>query len=194
MDREEVEVRTGWWVAGAFGVLIGMVLMYILWFGIKLGQPLAEDAAKWGAFGDYIGGVLNPIVALMALYWLTRSVRLQKEELAATRAELREAAYAQTRQVKISAEASRLSAIDTLLGSLNQEFNTQIDYLRRLHESQRAGMHIVGLRGQPLLHGELGEEIERTRVEIDKINVHKEGLMDLLHKAYRNLELLESYE
>ncbi|MEG8241300.1 hypothetical protein MKR66_16250 [Acinetobacter baumannii] len=50
---------------------------------------ITEAAQHWGTVGDFFGGILNPIFALFAFYWLTYSVRLQIKELAETRNELK---------------------------------------------------------------------------------------------------------
>lgn len=75
----------------AFLFIILVVVLY-LYLGDK---KLPESAQSWGTFGDFIGGILNPIFALFAFYWLTYSVRLQIKELKDTRIELQKAADAQ---------------------------------------------------------------------------------------------------
>lgn len=75
----------------AFLIIILVAVLY-LFLGDK---TLPESAQSWGTFGDFIGGILNPIFALFAFYWLTYSVRLQIKELKDTRKELQKAATAQ---------------------------------------------------------------------------------------------------
>ncbi|HAV2819125.1 putative phage abortive infection protein [Acinetobacter baumannii] len=50
------------------------------------------DQDKWGTFGDFVGGTLNPVLAALAFYWLTSSIRLQIQELRDTRGVLEETA------------------------------------------------------------------------------------------------------
>ncbi len=69
----------------AGGVLAVLVAAYVIAFA-QNGWSRNPDA--WGQLGDYIGGLLNPLVAGFALMALVVSVRLQKAELAATRKEL----------------------------------------------------------------------------------------------------------
>lgn len=76
-----------------------------------------NNAATWGAFGDFIGGILNPLVAFFALYWLTRSIKIQREELSATKAELAQAKLAQQDQAT-TLEKQRFE--DTFFSLLNQ--------------------------------------------------------------------------
>lgn len=58
-------------------------------------SPLSSDGSTWGTFGDFIGGTLNPIMAALAFYWLTSSIRLQLKELQETRQQIAEATKAQ---------------------------------------------------------------------------------------------------
>jgi hypothetical protein len=97
-------------IGGIVAAMVFALLLYWTWFGLKLGQPLAENPANWGTFGDYFGGLLNPIIAFTALYWLTRSVRLQKEELNETRAALEDAATAQRDQVQVASWTALINA------------------------------------------------------------------------------------
>lgn len=84
-------------IAGA--VLLVLVMAYIFAF---YQNGWAKDQVTWGQFGDYIGGLLNPLVAGFALLALVASVRLQKAELAATREELKESRQAMQEQAKIA--------------------------------------------------------------------------------------------
>jgi len=57
--------------------------LYFINFGLK-GVIYSTDKAEWGQFGDFIGGILNPTVAGLALFWLITSVNLQIKELKKT--------------------------------------------------------------------------------------------------------------
>jgi len=81
---------------------------YFLWFFAYHSQPLSPNTSAWGEFGDFIGGLLNPLVAYSAFYWLTRSVLLQKEELLETRKALEESA----RSAKPARYCSRRGSTD----------------------------------------------------------------------------------
>lgn len=98
-----------------------LLVSYVVYFGIILGQMPAIDSDKWGAFGDFFGGILNPIVAFAAFYWLTQSVKLQKQELAQTRRELQVASEAQKELVENGKKSIRLSALTSLVGAIDGE-------------------------------------------------------------------------
>ena len=123
----ERTIKTTKFFAIAFVIIIPTI--YILWFNILNEQPLSKDSSIWGTFGDFMGGVLNPVVALLAFYWLTKSVLIQKTELAATQEILRETGEAQKQQV-ITQEKKRFE--DTFYSLLNQ-FNSIFDQLNQFN-------------------------------------------------------------
>ncbi len=47
----------------------------------KVLQNLSADAGNWGVFGDYVGGILNPVIAAFAFYLIAKTYELQKREL-----------------------------------------------------------------------------------------------------------------
>jgi len=82
-------------------VLIFVILFYIINFheGFSIKQ---ED---WGTFGDYVGGLLNPILSFFALLALlitivfqSRELKLSREELELTREELKRSSDALEKQ------------------------------------------------------------------------------------------------
>ena len=75
--------------------LIGVLVTYIVvFFNHSFGNP-----EEWGEFGDYFGGMLNPVIALAALVALFTSIRIQQRELAETHIQLAESTVAQEKLV-----------------------------------------------------------------------------------------------
>lgn len=114
----------------AFFIVMLVAISYILlWFNnIKLNEALGS----WGTFGDFIGGILNPIFACFAFYWLTYSVRLQIKELKDAHIELRAAAEAQADSAKHQETIATLEKtnVDTqkeILELQKQSLRSQID-------------------------------------------------------------------
>ena len=60
----------------------------------QFGDSLSASHTRWGEFGDYLGGVLNPIFALIGLFVLLRTIHLQTRELALSTTELQKSATA----------------------------------------------------------------------------------------------------
>lgn len=115
--------KSRWFVATIFGLVIGA---YIIWFFIINNAPLSEESSNWGTFGDFVGGILNPLVAFSAFYWLTVSVLIQKEELSKTTDALIEASKAQKEQALTQAR-QRFEGTFFQLLSLHQEIVKSID-------------------------------------------------------------------
>lgn len=98
-------------------VVLLLALAASVYFSVFEGGPTSQE--QFGQFGDFIGGVLNPIIALMALFALIEGISVQEEELKATRAELKEARTTAQRQaihLEEEAQLSDLSRASALLG------------------------------------------------------------------------------
>jgi Putative phage abortive infection protein len=67
-------------------VFVTMLALYISQFGISR----ATDQAIWGAFGDFFGGTLNPLVSFFTLIVAVSVWKLQRLQLVATQKELEE--------------------------------------------------------------------------------------------------------
>lgn len=69
----------------AFMTVIGIALSFItIVIAVYLdmfGVTRASDQATWGAFGDYFGGILNPIFALFAFLGVLWSLDLQMKQV-----------------------------------------------------------------------------------------------------------------
>ncbi|MBA1209639.1 putative phage abortive infection protein [Pseudomonas fulva] len=66
----------------AIAILIGFLLLL---YRFKFGDNLSGEKDEWGQFGDYFGGVLNPILSFCALIAVLYSIRSQSGELALQR-------------------------------------------------------------------------------------------------------------
>lgn len=123
MQTETLETRINWWKWGiaSFGAVL--ITTYFGYFGLYLQHPPALDADKWGQFGDFFGGILNPLVAFAAFYWLTQSVKIQKTELELARKAAEESSLALKQQVLVSRESVNLAAATALLNTHQQEID-----------------------------------------------------------------------
>lgn len=121
--------------------------VYFGWFFYNRGIQPPLAAASWGVMGDFFGGFLNPVVAYFAFFWLTKSVRLQKEELAETRQALSEAANAQREQVALANTSVRLNALSALTNSIMNEVATQRDLLKFYVDQIHPGANIRSING-----------------------------------------------
>lgn len=119
-----------------FAVLLLGALIGYFWFYVKHLPPDLDATDRlgigdWGAFGDFMGGLMNPIVAFAALYWLTQSVKLQKTELAETRKALEGSEKAQTIQAANSDKNIRISSRAALVDALQSQIAAREDEIRK---------------------------------------------------------------
>ncbi|HDL7825557.1 TPA: hypothetical protein PXP39_003550 [Yersinia enterocolitica] len=61
------------WVA--LVIMAFVLALYLAWFGLGF----SNKTEAWGQFGDYFGGVLNPILTFTSVILLIRSIDLQRE-------------------------------------------------------------------------------------------------------------------
>lgn len=114
LDRSIEKARIGVYVC-----LGASIVAYVVWFCLWKSKVVGEAPTSGGSMGDFFGGVLNPIISFAAFYWLTKAVRLQKQELAETKSELAKSSTAQVQAVRISA-----------LTALVEAHTTEISYRR----------------------------------------------------------------
>lgn len=120
-------------------MVFGAILITLIFYGCKFGWNhgwgmLSSDKAEWGQFGDFFGGVLNPLISFGAFYWLATSILLQKAELSETREALRATQDAQQQHAdtaliaaKMQRENVRLTLVAGKLGTLRARQNALLE-------------------------------------------------------------------
>ncbi|MBD8630759.1 hypothetical protein IFT74_05180 [Oxalobacteraceae sp. CFBP 8755] len=161
------------------------------------GIPISKDPAVWGQFGDYIGGILNPIMAFGALLWLVASVKVQDSELSQTRDALRRSQTAQQEQADTSLLAARIQTLNIelsgVIGSLNHVRSKQLHLLEFQQRADGPTMYIdehgnnMGVGAvRALLSGSiegLQAEEERLLTEIKSLSAK---FKPTVHEGYSN--------
>lgn len=66
-----------YWVSGAL-ILLSLVLVIL--YPIYNGSSISTDSNEWSNFGDYIGGVLGPLLGLLAFIGVLLSIANQNKE------------------------------------------------------------------------------------------------------------------
>lgn len=112
------------WIQAIAGTAIAA---YVVWFAFYLDTPISKSGDAWGQFGDFVGGLLNPLIAYAAFHWITRSVLIQSKELADTRAALRDAAVAQSAQAAHASKSLALTHVRARIDAIssNIELSTR---------------------------------------------------------------------
>lgn len=103
-----------------------VILIAVVVFGLYFSNfhnGLSDDNGKWGKFGDYIGGILNPIIAAFAFYLIAKTYNLQKTELEQTRQLLKISTDSQKNQVEVAAITALMSLNLTRIGMVENKIN-----------------------------------------------------------------------
>jgi large-conductance mechanosensitive channel len=123
-------ISTKWVLLTLISVVLIVAVFYFVNFNSHLlkdhawwnvYQNLSKDTGTWGTFGDYVGGILNPIIAAFAFYLIAKTYELQKKELEATRNLLEISTDAQKDQIKLAALAALLNSNFTRISLLEAE-------------------------------------------------------------------------
>lgn len=69
---------SGYMIAAAI-LIVFVMLFYALHFYFLLGYDLSGDPAVWGQLGDYMGGILNPLLSFVSIVLLIKSLTLQND-------------------------------------------------------------------------------------------------------------------
>lgn len=77
---------------GFVGLALSAAVLWFYWH--VFGANLSDEHERWAQFGDYIGGILGSVFALLALIALLITLRLQSKELKNSAIELRNSAEA----------------------------------------------------------------------------------------------------
>lgn len=175
-------------------IYVGFVfLIYFLWFGILNSGTISHQTSRWGEFGDYIGGALNPVLALAAFFWLTKAVRYQKEELIDAAAALQDTSKSGRAQVEAMANTVKLSAYTALLNSV-------ISDIEQLQSDARfiAGQLTIDQKGYSTrmiitpagveMSSDAGREhLKVMQVQLQKLIAEKNHLKDVVKNSETNM-------
>lgn len=155
-------------------LLIALLMLYGSFIGYS---ALGQEPEHWAQFGDFFGGIANPLLSSLALFALitalflqvkqlhlsSTELKLSRQELELTRNELKRAAEAQvqsqkalSKQVEIAAATAKLSAIDALV-----ERNRKL--ARGVKAKQGPGENITDkLRPLEQEYSQLSKELSET--------------------------------
>lgn len=136
-SREDVVLA----LVAVFGLPLACVAFWML-----VRNDALEFPGHWGQLGDFVGGFLNPVVALAALYMLAQSVRIQRKELA----EARDALRGQAASAQVSVEIAGYTAAINAAVSQVAIHQTHIDYLMKQIHSGQIGAGILSVAGAGL--------------------------------------------
>jgi uncharacterized membrane protein len=104
---------------------IGMTFYsYYRYFGDFKIVPAVD---KWGQFGDYIGGVLNPILSFLGLIGLLITIYQNQNELAQTRIEIQKTSEAAQRQAEHFEREEEVSELVRIIERIHLDLLSQLE-------------------------------------------------------------------
>jgi hypothetical protein len=83
---DDLHLHAGYIVVIALVLALLILIAYLWRFG---GMPISDRTGTWGEFGDYFGGVMNPIIGLATVFLVFITFTLQRRELRASLAEMK---------------------------------------------------------------------------------------------------------
>jgi hypothetical protein len=136
-DTVDTPLEFGKFVFFSFIIILAAMLgLYIYRFGITT----STSQSTWGAFGDFIGGILNPLVSFFTLIVAVSVWKLQRLQLAATKKELeetREAIKIQTFDQFFMSVLASHRAMSEQVSLVDQAESTTIQTGKRAIDSYR---------------------------------------------------------
>ncbi|PTV59132.1 hypothetical protein [Pseudomonas putida] len=117
-----------WLLAVVLTALLIAISLLTL-FVIKFGYAPSDSQESWGQFGDFVGGILNPLFSIIGLFALLHTIVLQSKELSKSTKELKASAKALKRQNKHNAR---------------QQFDNNFFQLLTLNLSLISSVHLRG--------------------------------------------------
>ncbi|MGY6434471.1 hypothetical protein ACXIUX_22935 [Vibrio parahaemolyticus] len=97
-------------------IVIVVIILCILTIYFSKFNGEMGDQAIFGAFGDFVGGTLNPILSFITILLLVYSLRFQIEELTYTRKEIEKTNEIHTDNIE---QQKTLFAIERYIGELD---------------------------------------------------------------------------
>ncbi len=122
--------RLGWLVAVP---LIAYAALFGLYF-FKFHGELSPDQAVWGQFGDYVGGLLNPAISLVALIALLLTIRANAQALELSAEAVRVAEVGIARQIELAITERTAALISFMLSPDMLKARSACDEWFRSHD------------------------------------------------------------
>lgn len=179
------------------GMTIGIVLLFLLTLGFYAhhffqitDNKLSPVASDWGVFGDFIGGLFNPIVSMVMLLILFRSYLIQRTELRKTVEALSGAAEDQEKQTKMAAYQGQMDVFATQIETKRIQISAINTELNRVAEPFPLDRGVTFNRMRFSTTGEEVNGDEQVRREIDNLNRSKAKLMSQIEDLETGMQNL----
>lgn len=118
--------------------MASVVVVFSMYLSHFDGELILENE-KWGQFGDFIGGTLNPILSFLGLIALLLTIVMQSKELEATTAELKRSATAQENTKEVlnkQSETITKQQFENTFFSLLEQHNKALENISAINEKR----------------------------------------------------------
>ena len=120
-------------VIGLSSLILGLLILHFSVFSYPYILP--EDISKWGSFGDFFGGVLNPLFGFGTVILLIFSIRLQLRELEYTRQELKNTNEELTRTREVHKDNVIIQSQASIIPIIKDEIQLYLKELQNIMET-----------------------------------------------------------
>lgn len=112
-------------IATVMTVTVCASIAYLVYFGVYLQLPLGL-AAEWGQFGDFLGGVVNPVVGVATVILVARTLQTTRQEARDTRIEMAEQTTNLKRELEVTEAQYRLAVIVKRLDGVLDDWRSEM--------------------------------------------------------------------
>ena len=153
----------------------------------------SEVHERWGQFGDYFGGILNPAIAWLALVTLLLTLNMQRREWRDARTAIARQSFERTFFEMVGLHNAITSSIVTPRWWVQHALNLSTAELRELSGRACFGYFREGLWTEyKEAHG-AASELRRVKIAYAKVyNAHEEVLGHYYRNFYRILKYVDA--
>jgi len=146
-----------------FSLLVIAVVVYLSIFN----NGLSKAPDNWSAFGSFFGGVFGPVISLVTLFAILKTIDLQKQLLSTQRKEFDDLSKLQRESNEAQVEQTGVSKLSDYKSHQLQLLDQQISMFERMHDRY-------------------GKEVEQIKLTQDFLNMnaaHLRGLNSSLQET-----------
>ncbi len=178
-------------------IVLAFVLIGLYFFNFN--AALSNDQGVWGEFGDFIGGILNPLFSIIALFALLHTIKLQSFELNKSTEQLERSAEALTSQNVYNARQQ----FDSNFFQLMSRYDRCVDNLRlKISSAATENLMYMGVevlsRESAILRHYLRDALGRQGVDLavavrEGFNAWMNENIYVTSSFYRSVEVVFQY-
>lgn len=151
-------MKTSRYIAAAAILIVIVYLTYFVHFYVFLGYAISDDSEAWGQLGDFVGGILNPLLSFVSIALLIKSLSLQNEANKNLRIEL-----------KNNEKTEKLRSFEVLFFNLVNSQKNLFDSFRIEFESEGKLALLMGVEAVMKIEDDI-EEIRKKEGEDQQVS------------------------